>query len=57
MYEIWIEEIIRNRDGRIVDTVCRMDGIRSHVDPESLIRIHEERGTVANIDELIAQED
>ena len=50
---IWIREIIRNKDGRVIDTVCDMDGIRSHMDPESLVQINERKpGTVANLGEL-----
>ena len=50
---IWIREIIRNKDGKVIDTVCDMDGIRSHMDPQSLVAINERRpGTVANLGEL-----
>lgn len=51
---IWITEIIRNKDGRIIDTICKMDGIRSHMDPESLVQINERNpGTVANLGDLL----
>lgn len=55
MFDIWIEEIIW-KNGRAIDTVCRMDGIRSHMDPETLVRIHEEHGKVMNIEELIVRD-
>lgn len=50
---IWITEIIRNKDGKIIDTICKMDGIRCHMDPESLVQINERKpGTVANLGDL-----
>ena len=50
---IMIREIIRNKDGRVIDTVCDMDGFRGHMDPKSLIAIWErDHSTVPNIHEL-----
>lgn len=55
--KIWITEIIRNKDGKIIDTVCSMDGIRSHMDPQSLAAIDERRpGTVPNLGDLFMEE-
>ena len=55
---IWIREIIRNKDGIVIDTVCDMDGIRSHMDPQSLMAINERRlGTVPNLGDLFIGED
>lgn len=55
---IWITEIIRNKDGKIIDTICKMDGFRSHMDPESLVRINERRpGTVPNLGVLFEGEE
>lgn len=54
--KIWITEIIRNKDGKIIDTVCNMDGIRSHMDPKSLVAINERRpGTVPNLGDLFIE--
>lgn len=54
---IWITEIIRNKDGKIIDTVCNMDGFRSHMDPKSLVAINERKpGTVPNLDDLFITE-
>lgn len=56
--QIWIREIIRNKDGIIIDTVCDMDGIRSHMDPQSLVAINERKpGTVPNLGDLFIGED
>ena len=56
--QIWIREIIRNKDGIVIDTVCDMDGIRSHMDPQSLVTINERRpGTVPNLGDLFIGED
>lgn len=56
--QIWIREIIRNKDGIVIDTVCDMDGIRSHMDPQSLVAINERRpGTVPNLGDLFIGED
>ena len=55
---IWIREIIRDKDGKVIDTVCDMDGIRSHMDPQSLVAINERRpGTVPNLGDLFIRED
>ena len=55
---IWIREIIRNKDGKVIDTVCDMDGIRSHMDPQSLVAINERRpGTVPNLAEMLIDQD
>lgn len=55
---IWIREIIRDKDGKVIDTVCDMDGIRSHMDPQSLVVINERRpGTVPNLGDLFIEED
>lgn len=55
--QIWIREIIRNKDGIVIDTVCDMDGIRSHMDPQSLVAINERRpGTVPNLGDLFGEE-
>lgn len=54
---IWIREIIRDKDGKVIDTVCDMDGIRSHMDPQSLVAINERRlGTVPNLGDLFISE-
>lgn len=51
---ITIREIIRNKDGMIVDTVCDMDGFRGHMDPRSLIAIWaKDHSAVPNIHELM----
>ena len=56
--QIWIREIIRNKDGIVIDTVCDMDGIRSHMDPQSLVAINERRpGTVPNLGDLFIVEE
>ena len=56
--QIWIREIIRNKDGKVIDTVCDMDGIRSHMDPQSLVAINERRpGTVPNLAEMFVDQD
>lgn len=56
--QIWIREIIRNKDGIVIDTVCDMDGIRSHMDPQSLVAINERRpGTVPNLGDIFIGED
>lgn len=55
---IWITEIIRDRNGRVIDTVCDMDGIRSHMDPQSLVAINERRPrTVPNLAEMLIDQD
>ena len=54
---IWIKEIIRNANGTIIDTVCEMDGFRSHMDPKSLIEIYErDHNAVGNYLELMEVE-
>lgn len=53
---IYINEIIRNKDGRIIDTVCTMDGIRTHMDPRSLISIWErDHSSIPNIHEIMQE--
>lgn len=55
---IMIREIIRNKDGRVIDTVCDMDGFRGHMDPKSLISIWEKNhSAVPNIHELMVMDD
>lgn len=55
--QIWIREIIRNKDSIVIDTVCDMDGIRSHMDPQSLVAINERKpGTVPNLGDLFIKE-
>lgn len=54
---IWIREIIRDEDGKVIDTVCDMDGIRSHMDPQSLVAINGKKpGTVPNLGDLFISE-
>lgn len=52
---ILIREIIRDKDGKVIDTVCDMDGIRSHMDPQSLVAINERR-PVPNLGDLFISE-
>lgn len=53
---IYINEIIRNKDGRIIDTVCTMDGFRTHMDPRSLISIWErDHSSIPNIHEIMQE--
>lgn len=53
---ILILEVIR-KNGKVVDTVCDMDGFRGHMSPESLVGIWErDHSAVPNIHELIAEE-
>lgn len=55
---IWIKEIIRDRTGKIVDTVCDMDGFRGSMSPQTLAEIEERTpGTVPNIGELFIDEE
>lgn len=55
--QIWIREVIRNKDGIVIDTVCDMDGIRSHMGPQSLVAINERKpGTVPNLGDLFIKE-
>lgn len=55
---IWIREIIRNKDGIVIDTVCDMDGIKSHIDPQTLVAINKGRpGTVPNLAEMLIDQD
>lgn len=53
---IWITELIRDRTGRVVDTVCDMDGFRGSMSPRTLAEIEQRTpGTVPNIGELFTE--